>query len=419
MLSVYKVFQLIFGTIASIFILAFLLQYTGTYSDIQEQSQSVEILKNFNKVAGDVYLTGNTINYEDFSKFSLGDCFAFFNEPDSPVIKCGSIDYPTYVPMAFHSGDSVLIDASYMDLGWLVNRYILVYPELKIIFNPTYSQEEAASMMRNITSLFNCEWGVQGYACNDINRGMPFPTSLRLEPRVKFGFCDGSDIRMNLCSDPGSAGAAECERFDMFSGPLLYNIGTGWQTCSAQPPSDLYKIVRIEQNCPVTIDRGVCIETSSNGVGRMRVAGSTKTFVYKDPLDIMAFIIGGDKKNALEKPLAETNFIFKNEIMSRRIELSAKIVAKRMELLSSEAADKCCSGQDFSADRCSPLNDLACECGPFFDSLGSILCSDDSSICKLARQDYSDSGRMAALKGRMDSAEGLYREIVARGCENV
>ena len=94
---------MIFGLIASIFIIMFLVQYSGQYSGFEEQSQSITILKNFNKVAGDVYLTSNSIDFDDFSYYGLDECYVRFNEPDTPVIKCGDIDYPTYIPTIFRS----------------------------------------------------------------------------------------------------------------------------------------------------------------------------------------------------------------------------------------------------------------------------------------------------------------------------
>ena len=414
MISVYKIFQFIFGTIASIFILTFLIQYTGIYSGLQEQTHSLTILKNFNKLAGDVYLTGNPIDYHDFSNFNLGDCYVYFNEPDSPVIKCGSIDYPNYLPMVFHSGDDVLIDTSQLDMGWWEINFLMVYPELKIIFNPTTDSLEVTKFMRNITSIFNCEWGIDEFACNDIKNGGRFPTALQLEPRVKFGFCNGNIlIYDNLCA------GKSCERYD-FLGILRPNDRPGqYSLCRAELPSKYYKVVTISDTCSVNLERGVCIETPVSGIGRMRIAGSQKNYWYKDIFDIIAFIMGADEKNSLNKPMSETNYIFKNEVILRRISLASNVMAKKMEILLIEATDKCCPSINYANGLCSPLDDLSCECVPIFDILQKYLCSQENSICQLSKGNYFDVIDMRLLKERMDISKSIYEDLVKVGCENV
>lgn len=388
MISVYRIFQMIFGTIASMFILIFLIQYTGVYSSLQEQSHSITILKNFNKVAGDVYLTGNPIDYHDFSNFDLDECFTFFNPPDSPAIKCGSIDYPTYIPMIFHSGNDVLIDASYIDMGWWKTNFLLVYPELKIIFNPVTNSLNGLRLMRNITSMFNCEWGVEEYACKDIKEGTPFPTMLKLQPRVKFGFCDGNTLRYE-----GYCGGKGCERYDFLN--ILSGSPTQFEICTANLPSKYFKVVTIAENC-ATIDKGVCIETSHNGVGEMKIAGSDKTFIYKDILDIMAVVIGGDEKSTFNRPIGETNYIFKNEIMSRRLSLAAKIEYEKQSTLEAQAT--------------------ALECiYPFAYSVAA-LCGGFDAICDRAKENYFDPSPMIDLRESMNLAENSYKELLRWGC---
>lgn len=408
---------MIFGLIASIFIIMFLIQYSSQYSSFEEQSQSITILKNFNKVAGDVYLTGNSIDFDDFSHFGLDECYVRFNEPDTPVIKCGDIDYPTFIPMIFRSGEHVLMDGSYIDMGWWTTRFIMVYPDLKIIYNPVSgSAEDTARLLQEITSIFNCEWGVEGYACNDINRGTPFPTALQLEPRVKFGFCDDNTLDMTLCD--GRA----CERYDMFTGSsdyILYGDPSGMGQCTAPLPSEYYNLVMIHDYCPSNLERGVCIETSDNGVGLMRIAGSDKAYVYKDILDIMALVIGGDRENMLGS-LGDSIYTFKNEIMSRRLALAAKVTAGKYSLMSEEAEEKCCTSQNYEYGICSPIDETSCECRPLLKEFSYILCkpaAELDSICELATQDYHDYSMMLQLRMKLDEAAEEYDNLIDRGCE--
>ena len=391
MISTYKVFQLIFGLIASIFIITFLIRYSGDYASLEEQSQSVTILKNFNKVAGDVYLTSNNINFGDFSNYGLDECFAYFNEPDSPVIKCANFEYPSYIPMVFRSGDEVMIDGSYIDMGWWKTNFILVYPELRIIFNPVRNHIDSSRMMSNITSLFMCEWGVRGYECGDVARGIPYPTALQIEPRPRFGFCDGDDLIFDSLCD-----GSRCERFDMYATDYFQGAPGIFGLCSAEMPSGFYSVVTITDNCNINLLSGVCIETSPDGVGRMRIAGSEKVYVYKDILDIMALVIGGDSRNAFGY-VADSMYTLKNEVMMRRLAIGAEISGSRADMLA-------------------PLTDSACQ--DLYYQISDALCSGSDSVCRLAKESYLDLGKMTDLRERLNEAEELHSELVRNGCEN-
>jgi hypothetical protein len=385
---------MIFGLIASMFILIFLIQYSGQYSGVQEQSQSYTILKNFNKVAGDVYLTNNPIDFHDFSHYGLENCFTHFYEPDNPVIKCDNIDFSTQVPMIFESGDDVIIDGSYIDYGWWKTNYVMVYPELKIVFNPVSQNPETTDFMNGIISMFMCELGVKDYACLDVNS--PFPTSLQLEPKVKFGLCDDNVIYMHFCCEE----CEWCERYDS----LFSLVGQNWiaDICEdVSLPSDFYRLVIIDDHCDVDPEQGICIELpSQTGTGNMRVAGLRKDLVYKDVLDIMAVIIGGNRTNVVGRNVAEANYVYKNEIMSRRLALAAELMSKRFELLKNGAE---------------PV------CQQLFDEMITNLCDPDNpenSICKLALdyRNLDNPGSMSMLKLRLGYAEGLYENMITGGC---
>jgi len=412
MISVYRVFQMIFGLIASIFILFFILQYTSSYEDIQQLSHSAIILGNFNKVAGDVYLTNNPIDFNDFSYFDLGACFTLFNLPDDPVIRCNDIEYPTTLPMIFHSGDKVLIDGSYIDNGWWKTNYLLVYPELRILFNPLEENNDVKEIMIQITSMFNCEWGVEGYMCSDIAGGSAYATSLTLQPRVKFGFCDGNSYNTKMCDSDDDEYDDVCERYYFF--PLIFADYGEIELCEAEFPNDLFKVVTITKDCfstdpinppnPINLyedlEKGVCIETSSSGVGRMRIAGSTTVYIYKDILDIMALVIGGDEMSIFNKNLGRSNYVFKNEVMSRRLALAAKVEYERHKLLW--------------------ILNKNVDCDPFYAMITEALCSstDSKTICQLALGDYYDQSTMLDLRTKLDQAESAYRHLRNYGCLN-
>jgi len=373
MISIYRMFQIIFGIIVSVFILYFLIQYASNYAGFQEDVQRVTILKNLKITAESVYTYGNPVVFPDTSMYDFSSCYMKTNKPEPPSIKCdfgeaGSV----LIPMIFSADGEVVVDRSDLNFGWHVMYWVGIMPESVIMFTPTDSSDETWNFMKTLTNLF--------------------PSTENLEARITFGFCDGNDVMEDMCGGP-------CEKYSFLE--VLDSTQATAAKCRASL-SKKYKLITISNGCsPGFSTHGVCVKPSQDGVGVAYLAGSDKTYVYKDPLDIAALAIGGSVKDVFEKTSGEKLYDYKNKVWGERLSLAASIMKQRMLLVSS---------------RYQILNENL-ECIPIYSGLANILCSGSDSICNLAKLDYTNQAVMRNVAGKLREAKSLHQNLIDLGCE--
>ena len=368
-MSIYRIFQIIFGIVVSVFILYFLIQYASNYAGFQEDVQRVTILKNLKITAESVYTYGNPVVFQDTSLYDFSSCCMQTSKPEPPVIKCsfGEIG-PVFVPMLFSGGRGVVVEGSDLNLGWHVMHWVEVMPASVILFNPLDSSEETWSLMKNLTSLL--------------------PSTENLDEKVTFGFCDGSSLLEDMCG-------GSCERYSFLS--VLDSHQAPSSKCTRSLGGS-YRLVTISGQCSPTFSgQGVCVRPSADGVGVAYLAGSDKEFVYKDMFDIIALMIGGSEKDVFGKTKGERLYAYKNEVWKESVSLASQIMKQRALLVSS---------------RYQILNENL-ECIPVYANLANEL----NSIFSLVKGDYNNYALMRNLAARMKQAGSLYQNLIDLGCE--
>lgn len=369
MISVYRLFQMIFGIIVSVFILYFLVSYASNYAGFQKDVQKVTIINNLKTTMESVYAHGTPVVFPDTSLYDFSSCYMRMNKPETPGIKCdfsdvGSVITPTLLSLR----DEVVVDVNDLNLGWHVIHWVEVMPESFIIFTPTDASDDTWGMMKNLTYLL--------------------PSTENLDTKVKFGFCDGSSLLDEVCG-------GECEKYGFLD--VLDSNRAPASKCE-RSLSDKYTLVTISNQCNAGyISKGVCIKPSAEGVGVAYLSGSDKTFVYKDHFDLLALIIGGSKKDVFAKTGGERLYEYKNELWQERVSIAAKIMKQRMLLVSSR--------YQISGDY--P------ECIPIYAKLAGLL----GEIHSLIQGDYDNFSLMRNLGIKLREARNLYEELVNLGCE--
>jgi len=371
MISLYRMFQIIFGIIVSVFVLYFLIQYASNYAGFQKDVQKVTIIKNLKITAESVYTYGNPVDFPDTSRYDFSSCYMIVNKPEPPNIKCdfgevGSV----LIPMLLSADGEVVVDRADLNFGWHVMHWVEVMPESVILFTPTDSSEVTWNLMKNLTDVL--------------------PSTENLETKITYDFCDGNSLTY-ACGGP-------CEKFSFMT--VLDSVQDSASRCT-RSLSKKYRLITISNNCgPGFSNYGVCVKPSQDGVGVAYLAGSGETYVYKDPLDIIALVIGGGEKDVFEKTGGEKLYDYKNEVWGERLSLAAKIMKQRMFLLPGK----------YQRPDGNP------ECQPYMSTYGQ-LAGALASIADQAKGNYKNEAAMRNLATRLKEAESLYQDLVDWGCE--
>lgn len=368
MLAVHRIFQMIFGIIVSVTILYFLIMYSGDYASLQKDRQRAEILVSFTHEVRSVYLTGISTNFTHFSRYNFSSCFANATQGSIPEIICMDSQVsgiPMEIPVILQPGSQVYIGRDTLDYGWWVFGFAEVMPSTVFVFNPVDNSEAAWELMRNMVEHLpdtSDDWSVVS---------------------VAFAFCDGSRI-LYVC------GGRPCEKSDFLSilgsGPL----GASFSPCTANRDGNM-RFVSITASCES--GSSVCIKPpNSMGVGNAFVQGSGRTYVYKDPLDLVALSLGGSGKDEFGRTGAEKIYEYKNSVLMSRLSLAAQVMSKRAVLIAAEAPG---------------------DCGPVYIELSQVLDRVPFSA------DYTSVSEMYDLNDNLNKAKALYQNLLDLGCERV
>ncbi len=367
MITVYRLFQIIMGIILSVFILYILINYAGKYAGVGEEAERLKVLSVFLQDADNVYFSGNPINFDDFSRDDYTSCHPKPTRP--PRLWC-SIDEHGYetrqllVPVFTRFGDDVLITRGSLDYGWTKQDYIEALSEITIVFNPTVPTDDDASwnLIRDIAAAF--------------------PDTLGHQPKVLFDFCDG-----------GSLMGALYERWGFLSA-IRSGRSTFYRCTASLSPSQV--LVTFSSSCPPGFaDSGICVSPPQDGVGYAYIAGSTKAYVYKDPADLAALVIGSGREDVFGTPVGEETWEFKNQFFLDSLRTSARFMERRCGILKQ-------------------MSEIRDECSSKYQDLEISM----SSIVTLAGGDPYDIDAMHDLKDKLDQASSLWDELIDMGCES-
>ncbi len=299
MISLYQMFRLIFGLVISAFILFAIIYFLGAYTGLSESSQKAEITSNFLKTSGDVYSTGNSVSFTDFAGKDFTITFDA-TEPGGLVSSAGKT--PLHFPLFPRIGGEVLIYSGSLDMGWWEFRFVEALPRTRVLFNPAVQDWDLIS-------------GIVGF----------LPDSEFFEPAITFGFCDGQSVQERLC------GSDFCEKDDFLRG--LASPPGPVNPCTADLPPDAI-LVTVAREC-ASESRGICLTPPDpDGIGTISLR-SGETMLYKDPLDIVAAIIGGPGKDIYGNS-GKSLHKYKNDAFRKEVALAAAIMANRALLLEEE-----------------------------------------------------------------------------------
>ena len=354
--ATYQIFKVIFGLIISGVVLFVIITYISDYSQVQEDSQSAQTLKNFMKSSGDSYFTGNPIGEVDISKREEP---ITFNTDEPPGIVSVTGKVPVFFPVFFYLGDEVFIGRNSLDMGWWEFRYVEAMPETRIYFNPIAG--DSASLVSAITSAF--------------------PSTEFFEPKVTFGFCDGSQLLENQCS-----GRCERDNFMLLTGSGISPMST----CTVQIPQNS-RLITISQTCS-PLANGYCVSLpDSQGIGTFTISG--ETFRYKDPVDIAAAVIGGAEKDVYGNSGA-TLYQYKNNVFRKELSLASRVLSARASLLAREHTQECSQAYETFQESMEELSQLLEDTGY-----------------------YSSPNQLSSLVSTLTSAKAEHANLTSRGCD--
>lgn len=377
MTSVYQLFKIVTGLIIGGFILYFLLSYAGTYAGTQEDIQRALIQRNFFRALQDAYHTGTPFGFTDLGRVTL-DISIEPTEPAGIVTKLGKFPFP--VPVIFVPADELFLYCSDLDLGWWKFRVVYAVPQTTILFAPLDASERTWNLIEKTV------------------RSMPDTTGF--EPKVTFGFCDGSDVFENFC---GADQDMPCEQ-----GYFLTKLSTlrgAVSPCTASLPQNR-KLITIAPSCHT--HPGVCAELpDQNGTGNLYIDGKFLG-LYKDGLDIAAAVFGGTEKDIYGIG-GEKLYVLKNRAFASRVGLAARTMAEGFRITAKKILSEVAAGK--LSEESSTYT-----CLSFYNGLTVTL---NELADFLESWDHTDYRAAKELLGRLEAAKAEYAELVNRGCEYV
>jgi hypothetical protein len=387
LMNVYMVFRIVLGIIASFFILFFLINYAGIYTEMQENTQCMLITKNFIKAAEDVYLSGNGVAYDDFSRL---ECDIIFDGTVEPaLIRTMAGDQAVRTPMVFVPGEKLLIEKESLDYGWWRFDFVEALPEMTIIFNPQEAGEDTLGLINSIVDMF--------------------PDTTGKTPKIRFGFCDGGKI-----IKPCDNGASFCEGFRFFS--HVDGLSAPMEECERAGHGQT--LVRISRTCSASsgssTSSGVCIAPpDASGLGYAYLNGSANSYIYKisfsgshsnNPLDLVALIAGADRRNVYG-PVADNLYEYENAMFRQELELMSNVMWHRSSLITQNLPAQ--PGQYSENERCREMHTSLM--APL-DSINTIVSDGEY---------YRNPAAVAGLLSGLASADSIYQDIVGAGCDYV
>lgn len=428
MADVFQIFRLILGVIISVFILFFLLRFTGVYSGFQADVRTITIMENFLQTSGNVYVSGNPVPFTDFSR--IGDDVVVNGREEPPELQTTEERVTMTVPLLFLKDDELLVSRGAYDLGWWTFSYAIALPETVIVFNPLDPGETDTAVIRDIAGVF--------------------PSTSVFSPNVAFTFCDGDELDQRY------------DRRDLVErSSVLAGLDTPAEPCRAALPHGA-KLVTISGDCAVRPVSGACIVPDD--VGSAFVGG--RGYLYRDPLDLAFLLISAGGEDLFGEPLDVSYYQYKNTVFSSSLSLASAIEQKRRELIQGDldlimqdaeerlaishepvcgslyadlisllgrasesladddvqAAEEAMAtarqrSEDIQNNGCLMLpasSDLRLNClfAGFLDFRPVI-----SRIHRLAQEDYTDSEAMQELHDALADAREQYETLVSLGCE--
>jgi hypothetical protein len=257
MMDAFDVFKIIFGIIISFFIIQFVLQFLDSYSQIGEASKQISGLTSFNKIMQDVYTTGipTSFTLDDYDKIK-------FYQPPYIMTEAGTLTLDS--PTVFIPAKNIFIYRGELDLHWWRYYFLYAIPGSNVIYIPLNNSPLVFGAMSNLT--------------------LVLPFTEKVDQKFYFGFgCNGTSYYFSNW---------ERERFLNIIGYISTDYSNLVDNdCSGAGIPDFYKKIKVSLQAPVN-ESGIFMVPKGAGMGYVYVDG--KPYLYKNPLDIVYVIFGGE-----------------------------------------------------------------------------------------------------------------------------
>ena len=375
-MNAFQVFKIILGIVASLFILYILVNYAGSFSNTQTDVQRMMISNNFKKATDDVYFSGNPAVFDDFGRLDFDLMFNGAEDPAKLRSSAGEITLRT--PIIFTEGEILNIEKPHpgLDFGWWRFGFVHALPELTLIFSSGDASIGARDLIKSIAGLL--------------------PDTTGRSPKIRFGFCDGSDIIMP-CS------GSFCERAYFYAAVNSQQMPMA--KCSVTPlPGQ--RMIRVSSGCSAGSEvSGACIWPNAGDyfIGKAYINGSLLSYPYMSPLDLLSLIVAGDGEN-MYGIKSQTLYDYQNREFRQQLALMCKSHIKRTTLLLTTL----------------PISDEKESCMPYYQNFKTSL----ESICDtggVIDQDnyYMNLGMVMSLRNYLNEAGAAYERLVGLGCEEM
>lgn len=352
MISVFDVFKIILGVIISAFILFVALRFVGSYIQIGESGREVSAIINFKKTMEKVYTTGISADFDlKDSKTILGYRPPYIETPIAFVDT-------SPIPVILVPGEKLSVHRLEYDTGWWKFYFIESLPETSVIFVPLDQSEKGWSVIGNVTKMLpsteNTNTKIKlGVGCNNTEFWFGWERNRFMDtilPRLAT-----SDMVLNRCEN------------------VEYFREKGFRIITISDSDNREGADFVVS--PVDDDIGYVYINKSD---------EYEKYIYKNGLDIVALMFGGDKL-----------YNYTNSKFLKELEVAIDVYSEEYNVLSADAA--------FNA-RCGAAS------AGFVGTLSSIkdmIPKVKGGAIEIDVRDFAQYMKASATK---------YKELESRGC---
>ena len=351
-MDAFDVFKIILGLIISAFIIIMVMNFAGSYIDINASKKQVTDVRTFERSVRDVYVNGIPSNYtfEDETYESIT-----MYRPPRLLTDFTDIDFG-FVPLFFKKDSTVSIGRITQDYEWWKFYYVISIPKTKIIFIPLENNDDIWNTIKTIVETF--------------------PDTSNVKPNIAFGYgCDKTSPNEELYLDSYTR--------DTFLGwvDFIQSAVDYKGQCIEYISEDRLPIILSDEI--VDFKKGILIVTSGPYWGHIytNTSGVLRNYTYGDGMDIMAFALGGPDF-----------YSYENEMFLKQLRTAAKLKMNEMKLLESRTSKQ--------------------DCPALYSVFSGIL----QQVYDSAGSDYNDDINTIILAENIRRSSDFYKTLEESGC---
>ncbi|NOX71376.1 MAG: hypothetical protein GXO64_01625 [Candidatus Micrarchaeota archaeon] len=343
--------KIVMSIVFSAFIIIMVYNFATSYMDVNTAKKQATVLRDFEKTVRDVYVNGIPAN------FTIdGDLFKSIKvfRPPQLVTSIGTVDFG-YVPLFFVKGRKLSITRARMDIDWWKFDYVIALPKTTVIYVPLSNSNDVWDTIKMITGAFS--------------------DTENIEPVITFGFGCNETFYFHLNK----------WKRDIFmeNVPFIQTMIDYEDECIDEIDGEDKKVIIIANELS-DFSKGVLIVPKGPYWGKMytNVSGNLKEYSYRDGLDILALVLGGEE------------FLkYKNNMYLTQLKVAAKLKYDELQLLKSKSARS--------------------ECGALYSTFMPIL----SKIYEFNDADYDDDFNGIMFAEQVRASADQQKKLEEMGCD--